>query len=70
MGTKISDSKIESAKINNLNIWKYINYVLEELPQLKTLTDSSLSKYLPWSSELPDDVRNYEREYEELKISE
>lgn len=62
-------SLIESAKINNLNIYKYINYLLEELPKLDNLNDEQvLEKYLPWSTELPAEVRNYQGEYEELKV--
>lgn len=49
-------SLIESAKVNNLNIYKYINYLLEELPQLENVNDANiLEKYLPWSKELPKD---------------
>ena len=62
-------SLIESAKVNNLNIYKYINYLLEQLPQLENLNDANvLEQYLPWSTELPDDVLNFEGTYEELKI--
>lgn len=63
-------SLIESAKINKLKIYDYMKYLLEELPQLENLNDDSLEKYLPWSKELPDDVRNYVGEYEELKVAE
>ncbi len=62
-------SLIESAKVNNLNIYKYINYLLDQLPQLKNLSDANvLEKYLPWSTELPNDVLNFEGAYEDLKI--
>lgn len=47
-----------------------MKYLLEESPQLVNLNDDSLEKYLPWSKELPDDVRNYVGEYEELKVAE
>ena len=63
-------SLIESAKINNLNIYKYMNYLLESLPQEEGLSEEILMKYLPWSEDLPDDVRNYVGEYEELKVAE
>lgn len=63
-------SLIESAKLNKLKIYNYMKYLLEELPQLENLNDDSLEKYLPWSKELPDDVRNYVGEYEELKVAE
>ncbi len=59
-------SLIESAK---LNIYKYINYLLEQLPQLENLNDADvLEKYLPWSKDLPNDILNFEGAYEELKI--
>ena len=61
---------IETAKINKLNISKYINYLLEELPQLEDINDEKeLAKYLPWSEELPEEIRNYEGEYKELMIN-
>ena len=62
-------SLIESAKINNLNIYKYINYLLEELPQLEGVqTEKDLEKYLPWSKELPEEILNFQGTYEDLKI--
>ena len=62
-------SIIESAKINRLNIWKYIKYLLDELPQLENINDEkALEKYLPWSEELPAEIQNYEGEYKELKV--
>lgn len=62
-------SLIESAKINKLNIGKYIKYLLDELPQMENRSDeASLEKYLPWSKELPEEILNYQGEYEELKI--
>ena len=62
-------SIIESAKINNLNIEKYIKYLLEELPQLENINDEKvLEKYLPWSNELPPEILNFQGTYEELKV--
>lgn len=62
-------SLIETAKINQLNISKYIKYLLEEIPQLENSRDEKeLEKYLPWSKELPEDILNYKGTYEELKI--
>jgi transposase/IS1 family transposase len=64
-------SLIESAKANNLNINKYIRYLLEELPQLEEeQTEDKIEKYLPWSKELPEEILNFQDIYEELKISE
>ena len=61
-------SLIESAKINKLNIYKYLNYLLEELPQKDYLNEEVLEEYLPWSEKLPVDIRNYSEEYEKLKV--
>ena len=62
-------SFIETAKLNKLNIYKYINYLLEILPQLEwEQKDTDIEKYLPWSEELPDEIRNYEEEYTELNL--
>ena len=62
-------SLIESAKINKLNIYKYINYLLEELPQLKgSKTEDEIEKYLPWSDKLPNEIRNFEGEYKDLEL--
>ncbi len=62
-------SLIESAKVNNLNIHKYINYLLEVLPQLEgEQTEEDIEKYLPWSKELPKEIRNFDGEYKELEV--
>lgn len=62
-------SLIESAKANRLNIYKYINYLLEVLPQLEgEHTEEDIEKYLPWSKELPEEIRNFDGEYKELEV--
>ena len=62
-------SLIESAKLNNLNIYKYLNYLLDSLPQLDGIqTEESLERFLPWSDELPDDVRSFDGEYKEMEL--
>ena len=44
-------SLIESAKLNNLNIYKYVEYILKSIPQLDNPNDEEmLQKYLPWSN--------------------
>ena len=64
-------SIIETAKVNNLNIEKYIKYLLEKLPQLENLQDEeTLRNYLPWSEELPTEILNYQGTYDELKLAE
>lgn len=56
-------SLIESAVLNNLNIIKYIEYLLTELPQLDNLNDEKeLERYLPWSGLLPDSVKSTDSE--------
>lgn len=62
-------SIIESAKINHLNIEKYIKYLLEELPQLENINaEIVLERYLPWSKELPAEILNFQGTYSELKV--
>lgn len=55
-------SLVESAGIagiNNLNIFKYIEYLLTVLPQLDNLNDEKqLKQYLPWAESLPASVRS------------
>lgn len=48
-------SIIESAKLNKLNVFGYLTYLLTELPKLGTEpTPEQLDRLLPWSDELPD----------------
>ena len=61
---------IESAKLNKLNIYKYIEYLFTELPRLEGEQDiEKIKKYLPWSDELPEEIRNYDAEYKDLEIN-
>lgn len=63
-------SLIESAKANNLNIYKYMNYLLNELPQIETeQTEERIEKYLPWSKELPNEILNYQGAYKEINLA-
>lgn len=62
-------SLIESAKANNLNIYKYIKYLLDELPQLEgEQTEDVIEKYLPWSKELPEEILNFQGTYKEIDL--
>lgn len=64
-------SLIESAKVNNLNIYGYINYLLSELPQIENIKEQNiLEKYLPWPTGLPKDILNFQGTYEEFKFDE
>ena len=63
-------SLIESAKVNKLNIYKYIKYLLDELPQLEgEQTEETIEKYLPWSKELPVEILNFQGTYKELDLA-
>ena len=62
-------SLIESAKANNLNIYKYIKYLLDELPQLEgEQTEDAIEKYMPWSKELPEEILNFQGTYKDLDL--
>lgn len=52
-------SLVETAKANNLHIYRYFEYLLTELPKLKEFTDpeeelQAMEKLLPWSESLPE----------------
>ena len=50
----------ESAKTNGLNVYNYLDYLLTKLPELDYAHKDNpelLDKYLPWSEELPPDIR-------------
>ena len=42
---------VEMAKAHNLNIYKYLNFLLEQRPT-KEWTDDQFEKLAPWSSEV------------------
>lgn len=42
---------VEMAKVHGLNIYKYLNYLLERLPGTK-MSDNALSKLAPWEPEV------------------
>lgn len=51
---------VESARANELNVYQYLDYLLTELPELDYAylkAPAMLDKYLPWSTELPDEIR-------------
>ena len=62
-------SLIESAKVNKLNIYKYIKYLLDELPQIEgAQEEKDIEKYLPWSKKLPEEILNYQGSYKEINL--
>lgn len=50
-------SIVETAKANNLNIYEYMKYLLEELPEIVQKGKEVPERLMPWSAELPDKVR-------------
>ena len=42
---------VEMAKVHNLNIYKYLNYLLELLPRT-AMSDAALAKLAPWDQEV------------------
>lgn len=49
-------SLFTSARMNNLDVRKYISYALSELSTHK-MTDETIERLLPYSSELPESLR-------------
>nr|WP_313185001.1 transposase domain-containing protein [Lacrimispora sp.] len=48
----------ESTRANNLDVYEYLKYLLEEMPNNNHLQHPELlDQYLPWSKELPDRCR-------------
>ncbi len=47
-------SIVETAKANDLNVYKYFTYILHELP---SIDDENVSHLLPWSNTLPDNIK-------------
>ena len=41
-----------------------------ELVKRGIVKESDIEKYLPWSKDLPQDMKNYDGEYKELNIEE
>ena len=50
-------SIVETAKLNSLNPYEYIKYLLEKLPTINTFDLKELDQLLPWSKTLPDRCR-------------
>lgn len=49
-------SLIESAKMNKLLTYNYMNYLLEQLPVIDINDDSQLEEIMPWSKQLPKEL--------------
>ncbi len=53
----IAYSIVETAKENGLNPFAYLEYLFEQLPNLNETTEDPLAALLPWSDDLPEQVR-------------
>ena len=52
-------SIVETAKANNLNVYKYLTHVFSTMPGMDFKNNPSLLEdLLPWSAKLPEDCRN------------
>ena len=51
-------SIIESAKANGLDPFRYLTYLLNKLPNLDKGTPKELDRLVPWSADLPVELRN------------
>ncbi|MHC1684231.1 MAG: IS66 family transposase [Clostridiaceae bacterium] len=50
-------SMVETAKANGLVIEKYLVYLMDVLSNLEIKNRDTLIKYMPWSKELPEDLK-------------
>jgi len=50
-------SIVETAKMNRLNPFYYLQYLLEELPITKLTSPEALDHLLPWLENLPEECR-------------
>lgn len=47
---------IESAKLNRLKPYEYIDYILTRLPEININDEKELEQIMPWSQELPEEI--------------
>ena len=46
---------VESARANNLDVYEYLNYLLEQVPESDLCNNPEIiDNYLPWSEKLPE----------------
>lgn len=50
-------SVVETAKANGLNPRKYVEWLLEQMPNAGELTDAVVDSFLPWSGNVPESCR-------------
>ena len=50
-------SVVETARANGLVVEKYLVYLMDMLSNLENKDKDTLLKYMPWSKELPEDLK-------------
>ncbi len=59
----VIQSLVQTAKLNNLNLHSYFEYILDEMAQMTNSTDiQDFRKFLPYSNELPSHIYNLDDE--------
>nr|WP_275450064.1 transposase domain-containing protein [Acetobacterium woodii] len=48
---------MQNAKLNDLNSYKYLNYLFEQMPTIDRENETAPEPFLPWSDQLPDICR-------------
>ncbi len=51
-------SIIETAKLNDINPFPYLEYIFEKLPNINITSKEEVMKLMPWSKDLPASCRN------------
>ena len=58
-------SVTETATLNGLRPYRYVEYLLTELPKIRdaeeNMDETKLDLLIPWSPELPDECRSHSR---------
>lgn len=58
-------SVVETARANNLSVYKYLEYLFTELPKYRAengnIDPGKLDPLLPWAAELPESVHKPRR---------
>ena len=48
---------VEMAKVNDLNVYKYLTYLLEQRPN-ESMSDGQFEKLTPWNEEVKQRCQN------------
>jgi len=50
-------SIIVTAKINGLQVYRYLEYLFTQLIEIDITSEEEIEKIMPWSTDLPDDIK-------------